>query len=752
MNVFELFAKISLDTSDYEKGLNESSRKTESFASKLKNGLATAAKVGAAALTAASTAVVALTKSAVDNYAEYEQLVGGVETLFKKSQDKVMDYANNAFKTAGLSANEYMETVTSFSASLLQSLGGDTDKAADMADKAITDMSDNANKMGSDITLLQNAYRGFAKQNFTMLDNLSLGYGGTKEEMERLLEDAGKLANTKFDISSYADIIEAIHVMQEEMGIAGTTAKEASTTIQGSLAAMKSAWQNLVTGIADPTQDLSVLIDNFVDSVGTAAGNLIPRVKETLKGIVQLISGIAPMITAEIPALVNDVLPSVLDGATEIISAVVGVVPDLISTLTNVISEQSPYLMQSGLQILLTLISGITQNIDAIVSAAVTIAEELANFINENANILVEAAIELITTIVSALSNPDNLISLATAAITILEALASAIIENLPKLIESGKEIVSALIEGAGELFPKLIEAFEDAVSEIGEQLAEQFPALSAVFENLVPIIEAVIAAIVAFKAVMAISSLVSGVTTAIKGLGAALTFLAANPVGAVVAAIAGLITLIVSLWKNNEDFRNAVIKIWNSIKETFAKAWEGIKNIFAGIGDWFANRWSDIKNAFANVGEWFSDKFNTAKENIKTSWQNIGSWFGNRWQDIKNAFADVGSWFENKFTAAKNAIMDAWNAVQGLKDVGSGVVGGINAGLNAALSSLNSSDNFANSLDFNAQMSYNRHGNNAFGGRGGGINVTQNIYSQAKTAADLMEEARYNFDMAVSW
>ena len=250
----------------------------------------TVGKVTAVGLGVASTAVVALGKSAIGAYANYEQLVGGVETLFKDSADTVIKNASKAYRTAGLSANEYMETVTSFSASLLQSLGGDTVKASEMADMAITDMSDNANKMGTSMEMIQNAYNGFAKQNFTMLDNLKLGYGGTKEEMQRLLADAEKLSGIHYDISSFSDITEAIHVIQTELDITGTTAKEASSTISGSLSMVKSSWANLVTGMTSDSADFGTLIDEFVNSVSTAGENLIPRVSKILDGVANLVT------------------------------------------------------------------------------------------------------------------------------------------------------------------------------------------------------------------------------------------------------------------------------------------------------------------------------------------------------------------------------------------------------------------------------------------------------------------------------
>ena len=270
MNLFELFVKVGVD--------DQASSKLGTLTQKLGSGLKTAAKIGTAAVGAAAAGIAALTTAAIKNYAEYEQLVGGVETLFKNSADTVQQYAANAYKTAGLSANEYMSTVTSFSASLLQSLSGDTESAAKYADMAISDMSDNANKMGTDMELIQNAYQGFAKQNYTMLDNLKLGYGGTKTEMERLIADASKL-DSSIDANdmSFGNIVKSINAVQREMGIYGTTALEAEKTISGSLNSMKAAWSNLLTGIADDNAEFDILINKMVESVGTFAGKILPR-------------------------------------------------------------------------------------------------------------------------------------------------------------------------------------------------------------------------------------------------------------------------------------------------------------------------------------------------------------------------------------------------------------------------------------------------------------------------------------------
>lgn len=455
MNVFDLYAKIALDRSEYENGLEDASEKTSSFADKLKTGLATAAKVGAAAIGAASTGIAALTKSSIDGYAEYEQLVGGVETLFKQSADVVQQYADNAYKTAGMSANEYMETVTSFSASLLQSLDGDTAAAAEKANLAITDMSDNANKMGTSMEMIQNAYNGFAKQNYTMLDNLKLGYGGTKEEMQRLLDDAEKLSGQKFDISSYGDIVDAIHVVQTEMGITGTTAKEASTTISGSVSSMKSAWQNLVTGISDENANLEQLLGNFVDSAITAAGNIAPRIEQVLSGIGMLGEKIAPVIAEGISAAVEKAPEFLAAGANMIVS------------LGNALMEQSDLLIQNAFDLILVLADGLIQGVDGLASSAMELVDKLAMWVEEYSNVLADKAVTLITTLANAIIK--NLPGLIVAAVRIIGSLATGLIENLPTLIKQVPTIIAELVNGFVEGLPDIIDVGKQIVSGLWE-------------------------------------------------------------------------------------------------------------------------------------------------------------------------------------------------------------------------------------------------------------------------------------------
>lgn len=511
----------------------------------------------AAVSTVAASGIVALTKSAIENYAEYEQLVGGVETLFKESSDTVMEYASNAYKTAGLSANEYMETVTSFSASLLQSLGGDTAEAAKYADQAITDMADNANKMGTDISMIQNAYQGFAKQNYTMLDNLKLGYGGTKEEMERLLEDAEKLSGIKYDVSSYADIVDAIHVVQTEMGITGTTAKEASTTISGSLSSMKSAWQNLITGIADDTQDFDALINNLVESVSTFGANIMPRISVALGGIVNLVSGLAPQIVAAIPPLVEEILPQLITGIDSIVSAVVGVLPGLVTTIATVISEQAPLLIQSGLDLLLMLGQSMIDNTPTLVNTVIEVINSLAMWLVEYADVLLETGITIITTLATALT--ENLPTLIPVVVEAILLLATTLTEpeQLSNLIDSATAVIGALAEGLLNALPTLLEQAPVIIANL----------VTAIIENVPKLLQA---------AAEIIGKLVVGIVDLLPKIGEA--------AGKIVTTVVNGVINLAS--KIKEVGSNIVNGVWNGISEKLSWFTSKVKGFFTGIVD----------------------------------------------------------------------------------------------------------------------------------------------------------------------
>lgn len=342
IDIFKIGGSVELNGADKANGiLDKLTEKGAKLAEKVGKGLVTMAKVTGAAVTAAGAVAAAVSKSSLDAYGDYEQLVGGVETLFKDSADIVQKYAADAYKTAGISANDYMEQATSFSASLLQSLNGDTAAAAETTNMAISDMADNANKMGTSLDSIQNAYQGFAKQNYTMLDNLKLGYGGTKEEMERLLSDAQKLTGVEYDISNLDDVYKAIHAIQEEMDITGTTAKEASTTIQGSIGMTKAAWKNLLVGFADGNQDMDKLVDNLVTSATTAANNIVPRLSQIFGGLSTALEKIMPVISEQLPSLLNQLLPGIISGAVSLVTGLIKALP----TILQILIEQLPTIL-----------------------------------------------------------------------------------------------------------------------------------------------------------------------------------------------------------------------------------------------------------------------------------------------------------------------------------------------------------------------------------------------------------------------
>ncbi|MBR0414788.1 MAG: hypothetical protein IJI67_06940 [Clostridia bacterium] len=374
---------ITGDASSLNKTMKEATASVEDFqegtektGSKAKSILKGIGVGAAAAATAAAAMAVSVAKAAVEGYANYEQLVGGVETLFKDSADQVQKYASEAYKTAGLSANAYMEQATSFSASLLQGLGGDTKAAADYANQAIIDMADNANKMGTSIESIQNAYQGFAKQNYTMLDNLKLGYGGTRGEMERLIEDANKVKEANGEmadltIDNFADMVEAIHIIQSEMGITGTTAEEASSTIQGSIASLKASWENLLVGMADENANMDQLIGQFVESASTAAQNLLPRIEQTLLGVAQLIEKLAPIIIEKLPGMIQTLLPAFLNAAMQILKALVKALPDILTMLITAIVDflTDPETIMLIIEAAVTLFMGLVEAIPRILGA-----------------------------------------------------------------------------------------------------------------------------------------------------------------------------------------------------------------------------------------------------------------------------------------------------------------------------------------------------------------------------------------------
>lgn len=555
--------KIKGDDSPFQKVLG-----------KIGSAVNTAVKASAAAVGAASAGVAALGTACINAYADYEQLVGGVETLFKDSADTIQTYADNAYKTAGLSANEYMETVTSFSASLLQSLDGDTEKAAAAADLAITDMADNANKMGTAMESIQYAYQGFAKQNYTMLDNLKLGYGGTKEEMQRLLADAEKLSGVKYDLSSYADIVEAIHVIQTEMGITGTTAKEASTTIQGSVASMKAAWANLMVGMADDTQNFDMLLSNFIESIGTVADNLLPRIGVVIEGMGKLVAGLAPEIASALPTLTNELLPNLVELGVQSISA-----------LVQGIQENGDSLAAGALSIVGTLAEGIAELLPMVADTAASLAVSLADGLTESLPNIIPVAIETISTLVENLTENAN--TVIEAGIQIILALGEGLIAALPQLIETVPQIVINIANVINDNAPKLIDTALYLITRLAVGLVQAIPTLVV---NIPKIIEAIVAAFMAFQWLNLGKQLIDGVANGVKKAGESMATAAKNAFSKFKAKITGseVATELKNIGKYIIDgivggIKNSLSKIANiagKIKDTLLSKLKGLFKI----------------------------------------------------------------------------------------------------------------------------------------------------------------------------
>ena len=546
-------------------------------------------------------------KQALDSYANYEQLVGGVETLFKDSANIVEDYANNAYKNAGLSANDYMETVTSFSASLLQSLNNDTAKSAEVADMAITDMSDNANKMGTDMSMIQNAYQGFAKQNYTMLDNLKLGYGGTKSEMERLLADAEKISGIKYDISSFADITQAIHVMQEEMGITGTTAKEAGTTIEGSVNSMKSAWQNLLTDLANGGKNMGSLIENLMTTIfgdGTETnlgvfGNVLPVIQNIVSSFADVIPNIVDKLMEHLPYLLDaasEIIMSLVYGITENIPALMPVISDLFGNILQYIIESLPIIINSGVQIILALVQGIGESLPTLIPA------------------LVDAVVLIVETLI------DNIDLIIDAGIQLILGLADGLIEALPRLIDKVPEIIEKLFDAFIRNFPKIVEAGGQL---IGKLIVGIIGSLGTLYSRVPEIIHTVV------------KGISSGYQT-IKNAG---------------------LNLVAGIW---EGISGSLDWIKNKIKGWVGNVTKFIKNLFGihspsklfkdeigtnlalGIGEGFADTMTDVQQEMADA---IPTKFDTT----------INSKIGNNsYQNVANS----GS-FDNMVIAFKTALKD---------------------------------------------------------------------------------------------
>lgn len=599
---------LKFDTEISEKGFNSGVKKLGSIA---KGGLAV---IGGAA-TGVATAFGVMTKKALDSYASLEQNIGGVETLFKNSSQSVIDNAKNAYKTAGLSANAYMETVTSFSASLLQSLGNDTKKAAEYADSAIIDMSDNANKMGTSMELIQNAYQGFAKQNYSMLDNLKLGYGGTSAEMYRLLQDAAQLneefANTaKFSIDSkghleanFADITKAIHIVQTEMGITGTTAKEASETISGSVSAMKGAFDNFLNGTGSP-KELAETMVTAGKNVIKGLSEIVPRLLETLpevKKIVQenLVQAFSGDTVQRMMESGKNIVMSLFTGMLDSVLNILPVALSLIQFIAEAITTNVPILLQKGYEILQNLINGFVEAIPEALPKILDFVQGIGDKISEAAPGLIQKGFELLQKLVEGIVTAIPI--LIAKVPQIITTFANVINDNFPTILAKGVQLLGQLAIGILQAVPDLISHIPDIVQAI----VAVFTAYNwaALGKNIITFLKNGITSMIS-AVTSAAKNVQNGIVNTIKNLPSTLSNLGKNAVSKLANAIASGISNIVGKAKN----------IVSGIKNAFTSfSWGSIgSNIIKGIANGIAGAVGGLVNAAINAAK---SAFNAAKK-----------------------------------------------------------------------------------------------------------------------------------------
>lgn len=628
------------------KNMNESMKDATNSASKMSSVMkgigSSAIKVGkglAVAGAAAATAVTALVSKSVGAFSDYEQLTGGVETLFgsggrsveeyaqsvgksvsdiqgkydslMSAQNAVLENANKAYMTAGMSANEYMDTVTGFSASLISSLGGDTNKAADYANSALVDMSDNANKMGTDMESIKNAYQGFAKQNYTMLDNLKLGYGGTQEEMKRLLSDAEKLTGQRYDISSFADITQAIHAIQTQMDITGTTAKEASTTISGSWGSLKAAFQNVLVGLTTGGDMFDQSLDALINTAVTFGQNIIPAIKGALSGIGYLIEGLAPVIGETIPPLINDLAPTLANSAVSLISSLVNgltqsatqfseCLSNMIIVAVAGISSVVPQLLDAASKIVSNLMQGLTNSMPQIVNGAVTLVEGLVNGLVNNIPLLIMGAVQLVA------------------------SLANGLIANLPRIIDAGVNLITGIVSASYSMMPQIIQNGMQLVVNLAVGLVRAIPQLIAALPRITGAI--------------------------VKGFKSVNWF----DLG---------LQLIKSIWGGIKSIGS---EMWNGVKEKTSELWGGVKNVVS-------EKLNNIKSAYDAHGGGLKGATFAAIEGVKeyyrTGYDAINQLTGGKLGEVVNAVGEKMEVVKGKFSEAfgnvKNTVMTIFENIK---------------------------------------------------------------------------------------
>ena len=700
-DIFEIVGKVSLDGLDKaEKDLRGFSDTGEQSASKLSKLGSIAGAVGKGVLIgtgAVATGAVALVRSVSGAYGQLQQSIGGIETLFGNSAKKVIENANNAYTTAGISANDYMQQVTSFSASLLQSLGGDTEKACNYADTAVRDMADNANKMGTDMESIQNAYQGFAKGNYTMLDNLKLGYGGTKSEMERLLADAEKISGIKYDISNLNDVYSAIHVIQQELGITGTTALEAGETIEGSFNSLSASWENFIAGLGNPDADMKLLVDNLAKGISGAITNVIPVINnmvsvlptvmdaligavndmlptfittftelitQVINAIVQLLPTLIPMVVETLKSVINTLvenLPLIIDAVillvTEVIKALSEMLPQLIPTIiqaivdiANSLLENLPIILDAVLKIVLGIADSLLVNgIPILINALPQLINGIINFLVGSIPMLIEASIQLFMALVNAI--PLIIEALVNALPQIITAIVNGLITATPLLIEASIQLFMALVQAIPVIVVELVNAMPQIISAVMTGLGQLLLQIGEWSGTLLSKVVSFFGDLISTGATKT-SEFVTKIVDFIKQLPEKIGYW----LGFVIGTVAKFVTEFPA--KAKEAGTNFVNNLINFIKNLPDKIHNLLTTIVTKVAEWGVNLATTGKNGATQL-------FNAVVNGVR---------------ELPNRIVDIG----------KNIVEGLWNGITNAKDwlVGkiSSFAGGVVDGFKDAL------------------------------------------------------------------
>lgn len=686
-------------------------------------------------MTRAVDSLVNLGKTALSSVGALEQNVGGVETLFGDTADAVIAAADRAYQTAGMSANDYMSTVTSFSASLLQSLGGNTEEAAKVADMAIIDMADNANKMGTSMDMIQNAYQGFAKQNYTMLDNLKLGYGGTKTEMERLLADAQKLTGVKYDINNLNDVYQAVHVIQEEMGITGTTAKEASETLEGSMAAAKAAWDNFMNGSGDA--------DQLADAFATAADNIVKNLAEIIPRFAETLPALAGAIVSQIPGLAAAIVPAVLsagqsileqardavtafdfvaaaedvvqkitdfissDGLgsflgclvdifTGIVNGISSMLPVLLPALVELIAytvttliDQLPALLECALQLIIGLADGLLAALPVLIAALPEIINSVVSFLVAAVPQILQAGITLLLALVDAL--PTVIDALIAALPQIIESTVSTLVAAAPQIVQAGISLLLALIEAIPVIVPQIVAALPQIITAIINGLIAAGPQVLASAQEVWGQITAAVPQLIADIGA-AVPEIINGIVNGLAA-GASAVWDAACQLGSnILGGIKSFLGINSPSTVMAEQGNYIIQGLLNGL-ETMPDA---VSQLFQSTLDSITTWGSDM---VARIGEWGANMATTAGTAMNTMVQTVIQWVQQLpeqvWVWLVNTANKLNQWTiqlvqkgQAAATGLVNAVLDGVRTLPSLMvSVGSDIVQGLWNGISAGWS-----------------------------------------------------------------